>query len=377
VFAGDLRGVQQIADRMAALAEGAPGWLPFRQLARAAFARLRGDVEEARAILELQLEESDPRSPMLLGGMLAWSSLAAAYVEVLVELGDDERADSWGRHALQVLLDNGVENRWALERALALAEAKRDRDAAVARLNGVIEAQRALGVSGVNLGATYEAQLRVAIVAKDKAAIDAYAELITREYRHGLRSGLGARYERLAEEVERCGLSSIAHFSRLESSAPGVPKTASQSSWDFVAEQLASSNSAMERSQRALRLLCQAFGSEAGHLYQWLDGELQLMASDLAPPSAGLSQAARACLERHIAQDESDTALVSLPRTHQTAGGDWVEAGSVYSFRVLVAGGGVGVGVFAMLVSAETAAQVVPHAVLEAVADCLARDGSG
>jgi hypothetical protein len=376
VFAGDLRGVQQIADRMAALADDAPGWLPFRQLARAAFARLRGDLAEARSILERQLEESDPHSPNLLGGMLAWSSLAAAYVEVLVELGDDERAVSWGRYALQIMLDTGVENRWSLERALALAEAKHDRDAAVARLNQLIEAQRALGVSGVNLGATYEAQLRVAIGAKDKIAIDAYAELITREYRHGLRAGLGARYERLAEEVQRCGLSSIAHLSELNAGAPGVPKTASQSSWDFVAEQLANSCSATERSQRALRLLCQAFGSDAGHLFQWIDGELQLTASDLAPPSSGLAQAARACLERHSAQDEGDTALVSLPRTDRSMAADWVEAGSVYSFRVLVAGGGVGVGVLALLLRPGTAIQVVPHALVEAVADRLAREGS-
>jgi hypothetical protein len=376
VFAGDLLGVQQIADRMAALAESAPGWLPFRQLARAAFARLRGDLEEARAILERQLEDSDPHAANLLGGMLAWAPLAAAYVEVLSELGDDERAYSWGQYALQVFQDTAVENGWALERALALAEAKHDRAAAVARLNRVIEAQRALGVSGVHIGATYEAQLRVAIGAKDKAAIDQYAGLIAREYRHGLRSGLGARYERLAEEVERCGLSSIAHFSQLEPGAAGAPETASKSSWDFVADQLTSSSNSTERSQRALRLLCQAFGCDAGQLYQWIGDALQLTASDLTQPSPGLSQAARACLDRHRAHDEGDTALISLPRTDQTAGADWVEAGTAYNFRVLVSGGGLTVGVLAMKLSPGTAVQVAPHAIVEAVADCLAQDGA-
>jgi hypothetical protein len=74
------------------------------------------------------------------------------------------------------------------------------------RLERLIERQRELGVSGLQLGATYEARTRVAIHALDHDAARSYAQRTAEEYRHGLGSVLGARYERLCEEARRAGI---------------------------------------------------------------------------------------------------------------------------------------------------------------------------
>jgi hypothetical protein len=83
-----------------------------------------------------------------------------------------------------------------ISRAVALAEAKLGHHASAAtRLEAVIANQVKLGISGLHLGASYEARARVAIAAADPAAIETYARLTAGEYRHGRNSPLGARYE--------------------------------------------------------------------------------------------------------------------------------------------------------------------------------------
>jgi hypothetical protein len=70
----------------------------------------------------------------------------------------------------------------------------------------LIAQQRALGVTGLHLGATYEARARIAIWDEDTAAIERYTQLTAEEYRHGSGSALGARYERLMSEARRASV---------------------------------------------------------------------------------------------------------------------------------------------------------------------------
>jgi hypothetical protein len=65
----------------------------------------------------------------------------------------------------------------------------------------LIADQRAIGITGLLLGASYEARARVAIWSGDQAGIARYLTLTATEYRHGHNSALGARYERLLREA--------------------------------------------------------------------------------------------------------------------------------------------------------------------------------
>jgi tetratricopeptide (TPR) repeat protein len=373
VLAGDLRGVQQIAERMASLAETAPGWVPFMRLARASFLRMRGNLADAKLEFERYLNQGDPRVEQP-GGVLAWTAFAAAYVDVLIELGQCERALSWGLSALATLQELAVENDAPLQRVIALAEAKcGDHAGAVARLERVIAAQRALGISGVHLGASYEARMRVAIWAKEPAAIEAYASLIAREYRHGVGSTLGARYERLLEEVERSGLGGCASLAQLVDDRVGSTSAATHSAFSVVAEQLGTRSLRDERSHRALRLLCEAHGSDRGQLYLCAEDGLQLAASLDTAFSPRLQQAAQACLERHLAQGEGETALLSAPKPDDAEPSDAIEAGVSYRFGVLTTRNAVCVGVFGLKIALGSASHVAPRALLEAVAGYFAR----
>jgi len=78
----------------------------------------------------------------------------------------------------------------------------------VARLDALIAAQTALGVTGLRLGVVYEARAEVALWAGDPAAFANFASLTAREYRHGSGCPLSARYERLTNEARRRGIQS-------------------------------------------------------------------------------------------------------------------------------------------------------------------------
>jgi hypothetical protein len=121
----------------------------------------------------------------------------------MIGLGRNHHARAAGENALALCrrLEIGVSG-YGIARAVALAEAKTGayHDAAT-RLDGVIAGQLELGISGLHLGASYEARARVAICAEDPQAVAHYAALTAREYRHGRNSPLGARYERLMHEA--------------------------------------------------------------------------------------------------------------------------------------------------------------------------------
>src|SRR5262249_350637 len=126
----------------------------------------------------------------------------AAHMEALTGLGRNDDARRAGETALATCAALEIEvGAHGISRVLALAEARTgDAEAAAGRLDALVQRQTELGVSGVHLGATYEAGARVAIAAGDRDGFERYALLTAREYRHGRGSPLGARYERLADE---------------------------------------------------------------------------------------------------------------------------------------------------------------------------------
>jgi len=208
-LAFDISGLKYVKERIEALGERYARWRPVADLARARFQQLCGNLREARELLERCLQTSDPRVLGEGAVLHAFCPAAASYVELLDDLGEPERAQSWGRAALELMQELRIDVRsWDLERELALVEAKQPetRELARARLARILEAQRGLGAGGLRLGLTYEACARVAIQARDRQAVLQNAQLAATEYRHGLSSVLSTRYERLRDEARRAGI---------------------------------------------------------------------------------------------------------------------------------------------------------------------------
>jgi hypothetical protein len=296
-LANDLTGVKQLIDRIEPLAQRWPGWVQWRLLAEAELQRVRGDFEAACKAYEDCLNETTPAGGARVTA--AWPGAAAGYVETLVELGRFEQARSHGTSALETCerLEIAVMSH-PISRALALAEAKlEDYAGAVARLDAVIQEQLLLGITGLHLGASCEARARVAIWAKDGAAVEEYGALAAYQYRHGHGSPLGARYERLMDEARRSELSALPQLSDLSSSQQGAKRHASSQITDAMRDM----TSRAERAVCALKLLSEAVGAVGGYLYLVGQAGLELAASQSAdPPSSDVSQFVKALFEREL-----------------------------------------------------------------------------
>jgi hypothetical protein len=210
--ARDLIGVKQVIERFEVLAARYPGWVPYLRDARARFDLLRGDWNAAKvgfeACIELTKLDENKRSRML----PVWVTAQAGLCEALQALDRTEEARAQAHTALQICEELHIYSHASgLVRALALAEAKLG-DAATAneRLDRLIERQIALGTTGLRLGLSYEARAQIAIWNNDQPAFERYARLTAQEYRHGARSPLGARYDRLIHEARRRGYEPVA-----------------------------------------------------------------------------------------------------------------------------------------------------------------------
>src|SRR4029078_13194045 len=137
---------------------------------------------------------------------------------------------------------------FAIRRALALAEAKLgDYASASRRLEGVIYDMRGLEIAGLDLGATFEAPARIAILAEDTAAIEQFGRLTAKEYRHGERSPLGARYERLMDEARRAGAAVLPQLTDFQTKVTTSHWRTREGVRSRVHEHLAGAHNAQER----------------------------------------------------------------------------------------------------------------------------------
>jgi tetratricopeptide (TPR) repeat protein len=286
-LASDLTGLRQVIDRIEPLAAKFAGWVPYRDVALGRFERIRGNFEAARREFEKALERTAPDEADPTRAVPAFAPASAGLVETLTALGAHAEALEVGERALETCAKYGIgASAHELSRVTALADAKLGNfDRAVARLERVIADQRELGVTGLNLGASYEARARVAIWAGDADAVQTYTRLTAQEYRHGRGSPLGARYERLMEEAGKAGsgpLPSLADFDA-GSGQLGLLTTTPDA---LVTQAMSGAEQAADRGRRALRLLCDERKSDGGHLYLFADTGLSHVASigDRVPP---------------------------------------------------------------------------------------------
>jgi hypothetical protein len=313
-MAGDLTGVKQVIDRIEALARRSPGWIPYRQIAEGHFQRICGNLEAARAAYEcaLALTTPDPEDPFR--SVTAFPTCAAGYVETLGALGHHQQARDAGERALAASSKAGIGvQAHALARALALAEAKLgDCAGACERLERVMNEQLELGVTGLLLGATYEARARIALWAGDDASVEHFAGLTKGEYRHGLGSALGARYERLMDEARRFATASAPMLTQLESTRMASKLSAVAG----LPMELLREVDTAERAARALHLLCKERSANEGHLYLCGNNGLTLAASEgPAGPPDGL----REYLEDRLLREQEAFDLATVVHTSASA----------------------------------------------------------
>jgi hypothetical protein len=142
----------------------------------------------------------------------------------------------------------------------------------------------------------------------DRESVEKYAALTADEYRHGRNSPLGLRYQRLVDEAKRVGvLPSLRNETALRS--------ANELEEDFVETTvrrvMENANTAKERAQRVLTVLCEASSAASGHLFVFRTGDTVLAASyGEASPPPGLVEFVRQLAERDV--DHADQATVNV-----------------------------------------------------------------
>ena len=202
--AWDLTGLQQINARIEPLAQRYSGWVPFRHLGRGHYLRVLGDLPAAEGAFRACIALAEPHPEHPLRSILAWPIAVAGLTDTLLAL--DRPEDAHALVAAAYALSQARQMHatvFEIVRMLGLCEARLGRyDQGSARLDKVIADQRSLGVSGLNLGASYEARARAAIWAGDGPAVERFSALAAQQYRYGHGSMLGVRYERLLEEAQ-------------------------------------------------------------------------------------------------------------------------------------------------------------------------------
>ena len=310
-LAGDLTALKHCIDRVKGLAEVMPGWTRTLHLAEARFqvvcSNFDAALHSAERALALLETPTGPAYPL----NSAWCGAIAARMEALIGLERYEDAKLVGERALAKCEElDIVVPAHDISRALALAEGRLgELERAASRLTQVIEAQLALGISGLRLGASYEARARIAIWANDAALAEEYMRHTAREYRYGQGSALGARYERLVQETQRLGGARLPSLSDFESSLGTSNPT---SATIVVTQAMKGAGGATERAERALDLLCDERAAAVGYLYLFRKGRLSLVAARGAkPPPDTFTTFVRRFLAHEIAESVAVTCVLS------------------------------------------------------------------
>lgn len=298
VLSNDLVGIKECADRIEPLAERYPGWQVYRDLAWGHFDRLCGHHEQALQRMDRALARCRPGSKHEPASLMAWPWAMASSMETLLEMQRPEEAKELGERGLAQLREHDISMlSHHVSRMLAIADGKLgEHRAAAARLDALIEEQERWGVTGLNLGASYEARARIAIWAGDAQAAKAFADRTAKAYRHGRGSALGARYERLVEEAGAAGVHEL---------APLAPST-NIDAW--LSNTMATATRAERRTQRALEVLCELHGSSKGCLYLMTQHGLRCAASmGAAPADTEMLRFASEYFDEQVQDEMADT----------------------------------------------------------------------
>jgi anti-anti-sigma regulatory factor len=319
-LARDLAGVKQTADRIGRLVPTYPGWRIHQRLAQGYFDALCGDAGSALIAFDDCVALSQPDAHDADRDCETWLRASAAALSMLLELGrfDEARARGEAVLAQSQTLEISVATQ-RVARELALAEAKTGQaERAIERVECVIAEQRQHGVSGLQLGASYEARARLAIALRNEADAARYAALAASEFRHGAGGALSSPYGRLLQEARRAGVNIPGQAAEFSASAlasvPSDPQVEAVARWLGDAQ-------GDERARLALDLLCEHARAPGGYLYlaRGPNDELARVAVSLAsPPSDALTVFVSAFWEQQLEEAAMSAVLTELPWAHET-----------------------------------------------------------
>lgn len=251
-----------------------PGWGAVATLTDAYYHRLCGDLEVALQAVDRALQAAAQQAPWYVA-----PSAVVLKTEILVDLNRLEEALIYGEAALRDYSAAGIAHvARELARALSLAQARLGHvQQAVARIDDVIAQQEVLGVTGLQLGLSYEIRARVALIARDAEGFARCLALLQSRHSMNQMPALGALCERLREEARKLGL----ELGSLPGAASGAfsLQTASQLRWRIDAA-MANCKDEREYAMAALQLLCEGDDSRCGYLFMCTGHGLQLAASN-------------------------------------------------------------------------------------------------
>ncbi len=301
---GDLIGVKRSLEQVGELARHFQGWRPLQAIGQCHYRLLQGDPNGALEALQPTLGQ------IRAGSHPYFCYLAAVHVTALSELGRADEAVAQGEvyyaQCMQVGIDAHL--RW-LQRALALACAAAGKhEQAIAVLTEAIAPTEALGVSGLPLGALYEARAWVAAGMQDTAAFEHYAELCATEYKKVQNLALNAKFARLLVKAKQHDLGRL---DLANHAAEMLVASQTETAYESIHSRMLECVDGEDRARCALTMLLQSIGTTGGQLYAVrLDGSLQLLACVPDEPIAsGLHAWLEECVRFEI--DSSQTSAMA------------------------------------------------------------------
>ena len=304
VMSGDLTRTRQVIEQVTPIAKRFAGWAVVMRYASAEYRRMTRDFEPACSELEAIVTE------FAAGEHQIWPLAAQAHVLVLLELGHSSRAfecaASYIKSAASKLdyVPDGLQLAWGLAQAhMGLREASR-------AIDSVIERLREAGVTGLHLGAAYEARARVALCQRDMGAFAYFAELCRQSYCAYQNPALIAKHHRLLQAGQR----------NVIAAAPKSEATDAVANTNGRVElALARCRDDDQRARLALTLLVAKSAASAGVLYSLSsDGPVcAAYVGDVADPAKFLPEV-RSYLDAQVraseitsTQSESETSQIA------------------------------------------------------------------
>ena len=285
----NLAGLTQCIEQIKPLAARYPRWRSVLLQAEGGFQLVRGDYEAARAKFEdcIELEGSAVDGKAIY--FWSWLTSHARLGECLLALERPEDARAIAGAAVRECESRGTGlGAFDVIRVLALAESKLGDARGTERLDALIAQQNARGASGLRMGLSYEARARMAIWSEDASAFERFSELTAREYRHGARTTLAARFERLMNEAARAGIQPTVTLADYHALAEGSASSlSSEDLLTVVTRSMSSQRTLPERAQVALQMICASYAARVGHLYLLTPAGPVLQASigEASPPT--------------------------------------------------------------------------------------------
>jgi hypothetical protein len=268
---GDLLGVKNCLDSLAALGARHRGWRPVELLGRSRYCELQGDLQGALAHALAGLELAPPlRHPF-------FPALAGTRLHLLWALGRRDEALALACEYVELCKrEELTANDLYLAAGLVMAQAGQH-TLACSTLELVIEMGERRKRSGFGMGLLYEARARVAIWMDDRAAFERYAELAAVAYATSNNPAFGAPLARLFEEARR---RSILPTDTAVAVSESLRPPPDDSEYETVHSRIAECMDRGDRGRCALTLLLQSTTSASGHLYATASlGALERLAS--------------------------------------------------------------------------------------------------